>query len=144
MLIKTFSNHATWRKRMIKIRYNNESFTRSNNKIYLDPVLDKLEESLVDEGRFLDSPELDAMLPTWAVIELGGIILKIKLKTFINNWSHWNCNFCKNCYCNWNGEKQLIEHFYFRIKWRAFHSCFINTCLNLWEIEYVLYLPLFS
>ena len=31
---------------------------------YLDPVLDKLEESLVDEGRFLDSPELDAMLPT--------------------------------------------------------------------------------
>ena len=77
-------------------RYHNWLFTRSNDSIYLDPVLDKLEESLVDEGRFLDSPELDAMLPTWAVIELCNIILKTKLKTLINNWSNWNCNFCKD------------------------------------------------
>ena len=41
-----------------------------NFRSYLEPALERLEESLVDEGRFLDSPVLETMLPAWAVIEL--------------------------------------------------------------------------
>ena len=138
MTIKTFCNIMKGNDKHLK---KITLMQISNNRFYLDPVLDKLEESLVDEGRFLDSPELDAMLPTWAVIELCNIILKTKLKTLINNWSNWNCNFCKD----WIAiELAKIDWLRFKMAWSTFHSYLINTCLNLWEIEYVRYLLLFS